>query len=410
MTQILETVSETLGQDPRWQLVQRVLASSQFRGSSRLRDFLVYVTECAIREAPQEATEQQIGICVFRRSPGYNSSEDSIVRTHARLLRQKLAGYFAEVGASEDLVIEIPKGQYLPIFHPAELHTPAVERRTQTVPLERVTPSATQGTQHGRNFLLGSVALVVTIVLLGWWRWPKAPTTSSDLDRLWMPFFTSEEPFVIYSNALFEGNSHSGLRVVSPDGGDQSNQVGDHYVESYTGVGEVVAIREITELFTTHHASFILKRSRLVSWDEAKSRNLIFVGAPSQNPALRVLPSTTEFTIIANGDSWAIANLHPKPGEPALYARPEHPLTKDYAIVALLPGQESGKWMMVLSGLTTFGTQAAAEYVCRNETVDALVHAAVQPDRKLRPFEAVLEVSINHDIPLQTRLLSIHLK
>src|ERR1700677_4663109 len=105
--------------DPRWEIIQRVVSSDRFSTSLRLREFLLYIGECAIRDSPKDATEQQIGIHVFQRSPGYNTSEDSIVRTHARLLRQKLSEYFSREGAAESVIIEIPKGHYLPVFQPA---------------------------------------------------------------------------------------------------------------------------------------------------------------------------------------------------------------------------------------------------------------------------------------------------
>src|ERR1700712_4644269 len=105
--------------DVRWELVQRVIESPHLIGSARLRDFLLHVTPRALRETPEDATEQQIGIQVFQRSPGFNSSEDSIVRSQARLLRLKLSAYFNAEGASEPLIIEIPKGHYLPVFLPS---------------------------------------------------------------------------------------------------------------------------------------------------------------------------------------------------------------------------------------------------------------------------------------------------
>ena len=106
--------------DSRWELVQRVIESPHLIGSARLRDFLLHVTACAIRETPEDATEQQIGIRVFQRSPGFNSSEDSIVRSQARLLRLKLSAYFNAEGASEPMIIAIPKGHYLPVFLPSQ--------------------------------------------------------------------------------------------------------------------------------------------------------------------------------------------------------------------------------------------------------------------------------------------------
>src|SRR5258705_10587476 len=106
--------------DSRWELVRGVIESPHLKGSTRLRDFLLPLTACAIRETPEVATEQQIGIRVFQRSPGFNSSEDSIVRSQARLLRLKLSAYFNAEGASEPLIIEIPKGHYLPVFLPSK--------------------------------------------------------------------------------------------------------------------------------------------------------------------------------------------------------------------------------------------------------------------------------------------------
>src|SRR6187402_2052370 len=111
--------------DLRWALVERIASSRHLKSSARLREFLFYTADCALRDAPEEATEQQIGIRVFQRNPGYNSSEDSIVRTHARLLRQKLTAYFDEE-QQEELVVDIPKGHYLPVFHPRE-SAPALE-------------------------------------------------------------------------------------------------------------------------------------------------------------------------------------------------------------------------------------------------------------------------------------------
>src|ERR1700733_10141682 len=129
----MKTVSEInlqtveFEEDIRWVLVQRIIDSPSLVGSARLRDFLTHVTACAIRQTPEDATEQQIGIRVFQRSPGFNSSEDSIVRSQARLLRLKLSAYFNAEGANEPLIIEIPKGHYLPVFLPSRRVEPTVE-------------------------------------------------------------------------------------------------------------------------------------------------------------------------------------------------------------------------------------------------------------------------------------------
>ena len=119
-------------EDPRLDLVQRIYASSNFRGSTRLRAFLSYVVNCAIQNVPEAVTEQQIGVHVFGRRVGYNTNDDNIVRSQARLLRLKLAAYFAEEGEREVLIVFIPKGQYLPSFRPASARKIPQETRVPT--------------------------------------------------------------------------------------------------------------------------------------------------------------------------------------------------------------------------------------------------------------------------------------
>lgn len=101
-------------------LVQKIVSSNDFRRAPRLREFLQYVVDRKLASAPHEATESVIGHRVFGRPAHYNTGEDSIVRTEARLLRQRLERYFNEEGAGEPIVLEIPKGSYVPVFHRRE--------------------------------------------------------------------------------------------------------------------------------------------------------------------------------------------------------------------------------------------------------------------------------------------------
>jgi hypothetical protein len=97
-------------------LVARILASRDFQRASRLRAFLTYVVERKLAGTPEDVTETLIGHRVFGRPASYSPGEDSIVRTEARTLRQRLDRYFAGEGAQEPIVLEIPRGGYLPVF------------------------------------------------------------------------------------------------------------------------------------------------------------------------------------------------------------------------------------------------------------------------------------------------------
>lgn len=396
--------------DLRWELAQRIVESPHLIGSARLRDFLLHVTACAIRQAPEDATEQQIGIQVFQRSPGFNSSEDSIVRSQARLLRKKLAAYFKAEGASEPLIIEIPKGHYLPVFLPSpqsgfgrEPKEDDAQEADGDVSAGRVGLEETKRQRGWLSLAAVGLALLLCFVLIGAFRWQRQTGVIKPVRQLWAPFLVGDPPLVIYSNALFVGDAKNGMRYAASDGSDAHS---GELVDSYTGVGELISVHELTEMFDRQGAQFLLKRSPLVTWDEARSRNLIFIGSVAENGSLKLLPSTQDFTLTATADAAGIINHHPRPGEPAVYLRPEHPLSKDYAVVALLPGVQPDHRMLVFSGLTTLGTQAAVEYALEPNTAAELMrHVSV--GKEIHNFEALLEVNIRGGVPLQPQLVSI---
>jgi hypothetical protein len=393
-----------------WTLVTRVCSSECFHASARLREFLIYVADCALRNCAEEATEQHIGIHVFQRPPGYNSSEDSIVRTHARLLRQKLAEYFNSEGADEEVIIEIPKGHYLPVFLPR--HAQGTQTSNGVPVSVAASPTDAPKAPSARNapiprrrrWLFVLVAALATLLIGGFVRYKTLP---NPVDHFWAPFLADNSALVIYSNAVFTGDSKNGLKYAPPSD-PHGGALPENYVDTYTGIGELTSVYDLTQLFDRHHSHFILKRSLLVTWDEAQLNNLIFIGSAAENPSLRVLPSTRDFTMIAGDDYAGIVNSHPKPGESALYQRPEHPMTKDYAILALMPGLQPGRKMLVFSGLTTLGTQAAVEFACHRDTAQQLLAGAAGPNGEIRPFEAVLETTIGGGVPLETRLIAIH--
>jgi hypothetical protein len=213
--------NEVLQRDPRWNVVERVAASPHLKASLRLQEFLFYIAECAIREVPGDATEQQIGIHVFHRNPGYNSSEDSIVRTHARLLRQKLAAYFANEGAHEEIIVDVPKGHYLPVFivRSEQVHSATAPLDDGAFPLQpapqlqheesETPPASIVASRLPGPRVLGAFLLLLTVLALiaihPWRRArvPQTPVAQSPVDIFWRPFFLDDPPFVVYSNALF---------------------------------------------------------------------------------------------------------------------------------------------------------------------------------------------------------------
>jgi hypothetical protein len=211
---------------------------------------------------------------------------------------------------------------------------------------------------------------------------------------------------VIYSNPLFSGTPYTGMMLLSPSSGSSSTNFGNIADDTYTGTGEAAAIHDLTRIFDAHHAEFILKRSRLVTWDEAKSRNLIFIGAPSQNGALQDLKASSDFAIDLDDDHQGyIMNRHPGLNEPAKF-KPSSS-SDEYAIIAALPGVEPGTRILIFSGLTTNGTQAAVEFMCNPDKAQRLTKVVRKLGHDLVPFESVLHIKMRGGVPLQADIAAI---
>ncbi|HEV2578098.1 MAG TPA: hypothetical protein VGU25_12890 [Acidobacteriaceae bacterium] len=402
-----------------WALVQRIVASPAFVRSPFLTNFLLYVCDRKLRGREEEITEYQIGIQALGRPQSFHTGEDNIVRNYARHLRRKLSEYFENEGIDEEITVEIPKGHYRPVFqHRVRLNVLGPPEIDRIPPLDpeparaSLDPEPVQPVDlHKKRRTLWLVLglAFATLLAVGTWlgmRWHR-PQSDATLDRLWGPFWTGDPPLVIFSNAVFLGNSKDGLRASSSV--SDPRQAGESPTnETYTGIGEVNSVYELTRLFDGHRATFTLKRSLLVTWDEARRRNLIFIGAASENPALREIDANSDFTHVAGDGYSGIANRHPGPGESALYSRAEQPLTQDYAILAFMPGLESGRKMLIFSGLTTFGTQAAVEFSCTPSGAAQLLKAAAGPGDTIRPFEAVIGTRIAGGVPVQSKLVAIH--
>jgi TolB-like protein/Flp pilus assembly protein TadD len=78
---------------------------------------------------PEQLKETVIGVEVFGRKPDYDPHRDSVVRTEVAKLRARLLEYYAGAGADDPVIIEIPKGGYVPVVRFASTATQPANRR-----------------------------------------------------------------------------------------------------------------------------------------------------------------------------------------------------------------------------------------------------------------------------------------
>jgi len=399
--------------------VEKLANSSVLHGSESLRKLLRYLARHAIEHPGTPLKEYQIATEEFGRPPDFDPAVDSMVRVQAGRLRGKLAEYYATEGAEDPIRIELHKGAYTLTFHhrpPGESHSHA----NVAGDLELHHPPRIGAP---RKWVIAVVTLSVFLAIalaalfITWHDAPVAsarnvePTAPVSLQVFWKPFLRGpEEPWVVFSNAAFFGRPETGMRYYNP-AHDPRDAVWDHY----TGVGEVLAVHNLDQVFGALHRKIRVKRGSLFSLDDVKNNDLIFVGSPSENLTLLEIPGTREF-VFQRMDSGprkgdlAVADIHPQGAESKFYlASPSStPLTEDYAVIAFLPGLNPSRSVLIIAGTTTFGTQGAVEYVCRQDSVEELLlRLSVSNTGDLKPFEALLRVKVTKGVPVETELISL---
>jgi TolB-like protein/Tfp pilus assembly protein PilF len=140
--------------------LDKVLASQAFCNAERLSRFLRFVVENALKDPRNRTKEYVIGVEVFDRGSSYNPSTDPIVRIQAGRLRSKLAEYYRTEGQDDPIIIELPKGAYVPVFHERERPRPE-----QAPAIVEVVAAVQRPNSRRKLVAVGAVGLLIALAV-----------------------------------------------------------------------------------------------------------------------------------------------------------------------------------------------------------------------------------------------------
>lgn len=369
--------------DERWELLQRVLASTHFQKSTRHREFLAYVTERILREPGVEIHEQEIASNVFQRPAGGIKGEDTIVRVQAYQLRKRLDNYFATLGALEPLIIEIPKGNYAPVFKerkPAEIDAvietdaPPAPKRDFRTPLIWL--------------LAGLSAILATICLLFAFRNP-APTP---LGQLWSQFARKDRRVDI----ILADSSLSLLAdVIRRPIGLREYLKREYWKDSdklpetelrevarmlmsrqHTSIGDANLASRISSLTSHQGANTTLFFARDFNIRNFKTDNIVVLGSSRSNPWAELFETQLNFRFLYDEatHSAAIENKAPLPGEAAKYRVQigASRIEESFCRIALLPNSDHTGDVLLIAGTEMEATEAGGEFLTSEQGISQL--------------------------------------
>src|SRR5580698_9342337 len=145
--------------------VERLLAHPLFANSKRYPALLAYVVEQALLGNASDLKERSIGVEVFGRSPSYDANADPVVRITAGEVRKRLSQYYYDATHASELVIELPVGSYVPVFHPREPQNEPIVALPDMV--LAASSEETSKPNHWRLLLIGALVVLAAAAGLG---------------------------------------------------------------------------------------------------------------------------------------------------------------------------------------------------------------------------------------------------
>lgn len=365
------------------QQLDRLVSSRHLRESHQLHAFLGFVVHETLEGRSDGLKEYLLGSQVFRRRADYDPRRDGIVRVQANALRKRLERYYTEDGSQDPIIIEIPRGAYVPTFRFREADAPAL-RPIVDEPTSPATVSLLKACA-----IAFSVGVLVTAFLFAAWRWssPMAPTPfmvtqvqASDCPPLWAHFLKpGSSNLVAYGVPLFFAGGGLYMRDVmvnAPGEGNQSrvHKFGETFNialqpmdDLYTGVGEAESTYRLSNFFATRGIAVRVANARAIGTSDLSGHNLVAVSSLRFQTLLRDLKLPQEFEFHPTAPE-TIANLHPRKGEQADYVFQNGAgISTSYALVSLWPGAGRNEKIMHVGGVHTWSTQAAVEFLLQPE-------------------------------------------
>ncbi len=415
------------------ELLERLEQSPHLRRSARLRELLCYVANRSLKEGCNRIHEHEVGVRVFGRPEGYDTNVDNIVRTNVTELRKRIHSYFETDGLRESLIVEVPRGSYVPVFH---------YRASQTVlpnPIADPTLSAPQVqepeiAQIHKGSILGTgsvvAGLLAGLLILGLavstfllWRenrslhrslspWRYSPA----LESFWLGFLDDERDtdvvledsaFLLVQNLdrrTFFLNDYMqrtfigdiGRQRLDPGMRENLDLIWGKKLDRASDVELAFNILDLDRVSRSVH----LYNARDYSTVPLSRNNVILLGNPTANPWDQLFQDRLNFRETPSNDQMSVVtNNAPSAGEQSSYAST---LDTSYCAIAYLPKADHSGNVLLIQGSTSEATKAGGDFLLSEERLSdfrSRLHS-----NKIPYFELLLKVSHLSTMPITSSI------
>ena len=331
--------------------LDRILASPEFHSSKRCQEFLAYVVEKSLAGQTDDLKERTIGMELLGRPSSYEPSNDATVRVKAGEVRKRLITYYAGTGKADEVAIQLPAGGYVPEFSFVTVSEGA--RLARPVPRLRWWPAAA----------------LIACLLAGVLVFRSLRSDNGPLRRFWGPALAGNSPVILCISPVPVYGLHPDVETSRRPPTTAADFI--LLPQNFVGGGDVLALGRITSMFGEMRRNYRIRLGNEVSFHDLRDSPAVLIGYSytkwsELNRGLRYLIDTSKrppvITDYGKPTHWTLPNL-----------KPDRTTDEDYAIVARLQHKDTSDMLVIVAGITQYGSEAASDLVTDPDRLAAVV-------------------------------------
>jgi hypothetical protein len=391
-----------------------VLDSDTFARSDQLRSFLRYVGDMAIAGRSREITEYLIAVEALGRPADFSPADDSSVRGRAHELRRKLQKYYESENPNAEVCIVLPKGLYFPRFVPREepsaaalaeapastdaaiIGLPDLGRELSPEPVLQPVRRRFSRLEIGL-----AIALIFTLAGAGLLAYnlrteSTAPRFDPVIASAWGPLAKPDADVLLCVATLLHMVVRPYMSVVAegfpkypappelyamfrqhrplPDG----IKLDMHPVDNSVQMGQVSSVVTLSNMLHAGRVRYQVLPERAARVTTMRGRNVMLIGDPQDSEAAALYLENAPITMVYDEAAEDLVIRDRRPGQGRSYIPKrgaDKRYTEVYGLVTVVPtpGAAGDQRTVVMSGLTSVGSQGAAEFFSSAKSMAALL-------------------------------------
>jgi hypothetical protein len=393
-----------------WRQVDQLLADSSFSRSKRYPSLLRYIASRTLDGETDALKERILGIEVFGRNPGYDSTQDPIVRVTVAELRKRIVRYYQDPAHTHELRLDLHPGSYILHFGAYEDNhaepsvpqepVPSLSDARQPEPQEHKpeTAASTPVSRHRAKLwlALGLCLLFVTTAALVLFHMHKPDA----FEEFWRPLLASKGPILI---CTADSQGEPLMDADNPVQPDPSRQrvpfVSAETLAPVVELADTLSSRGhqtkvLTEVHTTlsdmGHGPLVLVGAFNNFWTLKFTQGLRFHFKDDVTLTLLSIQDTQD----PNNKTWSLDISHKDSFE-------------DYALVVRYREPSTRQWTVIVGGLTAKGNVEALRFLLSRDLMADLDRAAPKGWQN-KNLEIVLKTDVINGNASPARIEAIH--